>query len=204
MVTRLPGTRDLGRFPRLTGASLPSRRDTPHACQIVTSDASSHHNPRTRRWPCRHASSPITKFAQEPEIRARSPELARGGEGKWPHLSVARRGVPGGFGRVIPRRCRWGRGRSRSGGLRLCVMGPVGRRCGSEGCGRASTTSRSCQRRCSAAGRSGSWSIAAGRARTPRGLGGGRARGTRAAHHRCTRATSSSGRGIRITSRQRA
>ena len=31
-----------------------------------------------------------------------NPNWPRGGEGKWPHLRVARRGVAGGFGRSSP------------------------------------------------------------------------------------------------------
>ena len=87
-----------------------------------------------------------------------NPNWPHGDGGMWPRLRW-RGSVAGGFGRVIPRRCRWGRGRSRPGGLRLCGRGTAGRRCESGGCGRASTTSRTCRRRCSAAGRSGSWSI---------------------------------------------
>ena len=36
-----------------------------------------------------------------------NPNWPRGGEGKWPHLSVARRGVPGGFGRSSPEDAGW-------------------------------------------------------------------------------------------------
>jgi hypothetical protein len=75
----------------------------------------------------------------------------------WPHLS--RMGLSVGVLRISPRRCRWDRGRVRRGGRRVRVRAPVGRSGGSEDCGRASTESRSCWRRCSAGGGSESWSI---------------------------------------------
>src|SRR5271166_4470754 len=85
-----------------------------------------------------------------------NPNWPHGDGGMWPRLRW-RGSVAGGFGRVIPRRCRWGRGRSRPGGLRLCGRGTAGRRCESGGCGRASTTSRTSRLRYTAAGKS--WTL---------------------------------------------
>jgi hypothetical protein len=141
---------------------------------------------------------------------------ARYGACSWPHLS--RMGLSVGVLRISPRRCRWDRGRVRRGGRRLGVRAPVGRSGGSEDCGRASTESRSCWRRCSAGGGSESWSI---RVRSLRARGARRSMivryrgaslhstrtwwracsGTRAVHHRCMRATSSSGRAFGVSSR---
>jgi len=63
--------------------------------------------------------------------------------------------------KVSPRRCMWGRARSRREGRRRLAREPAGGKRETEDCGRAKTASNSSWWRCNAAGRSGSLSTPA-------------------------------------------
>jgi len=122
--------------------------------------------------------------------------------------------------KVRPRRCMWGRARSRREGRRRLAREPAGGKRETEDCGRANTASNSSWWRCNAAGRSGSLSLLPEAwppghpplhdRQVPRrdlaldaNLVASVLWHTGGAHHRCTRATSSSGKRMGITCRSR-